>query len=439
MTQEERKLFAPDSGSSRDYLEGIREFGRSEDIPEAIRTAYSRLENNKKEYLENVTKRKELHKQFLLEPRAVKKDTKPFLYVLKQWNSYTPSLPPEDWHTGRKGGGYYLYCDDYGLVIDPGFNFIQNFLSQGFKLADINGVLISHAHNDHTIELEQICSLLERKNREKGYAQSIDIYFNLGSFKKYAALFDLGAGAPNYIKKIVLLNPHQQYKISSGFSFFTTTAKHHEVITAHYSLGFIFQCGEKLVRYTADTAWKLKQERENRDQAFAEAGLDLDDGVDVLLAHVGTIEEKEFDYDFGQELEVNEDRVFYEKHLGLLGTIAMIKLWRPKLAVLAEFGEELDLLRVPLSEDLQHSTGVRVVPGDIGLAIRLEDHAFWCQQCGRWEPIEELIFKRASRYQKVVYFGSNCVQELERQDVVERVAESPKKVEWDEEKEYETS
>jgi ribonuclease BN (tRNA processing enzyme) len=95
-------------------------------------------------------------------------------WVLRRWNSYTPILSCGE-NTGKraeysgkskisKGGGYFFKTEDCGIVIDPGFNFINNFEANGFLFQDIDHVLITHAHNDHTADLESLLTLLHKYN-----------------------------------------------------------------------------------------------------------------------------------------------------------------------------------------------------------------------------------------------------------------------------------
>ena len=87
-----------------------------------------------------------------------------YIEVLRRWNSYTP-IVADDYHIS-KGGGYYLKAGGYGIVIDPGFNFIDNFKGAKHKFHEIDVVIISHAHNDHTADLESILTLLYKYNED---------------------------------------------------------------------------------------------------------------------------------------------------------------------------------------------------------------------------------------------------------------------------------
>ena len=55
-----------------------------------------------------------------------------------------------------EGGGMYLSYNGYGIVIDPGINFLQSFHSYGFSLQNIKCVIVTHSHIDHCADLEKI-------------------------------------------------------------------------------------------------------------------------------------------------------------------------------------------------------------------------------------------------------------------------------------------
>lgn len=86
-------------------------------------------------------------------------------YVLRRWNSFTPIVPDlKDKDRIYRGGGYFIWHNDKGTVIDPGFRFIRNFAEAGGRVADIDNIVITHAHNDHTADLESIFTVLYQHN-----------------------------------------------------------------------------------------------------------------------------------------------------------------------------------------------------------------------------------------------------------------------------------
>ena len=68
------------------------------------------------------------------------------LVILRRWQSYNPSVPRPD-RENIPGGGYFLLWEGKGIVIDPGYNFIQNFYDQGFSLEDIDAIVITTQMN----------------------------------------------------------------------------------------------------------------------------------------------------------------------------------------------------------------------------------------------------------------------------------------------------
>ena len=79
----------------------------------------------------------------------MKQKTKPLLeslnrggfFVLRRWGSYTPGVIQRS-----TGGGYFLIWNGKGIVIDPGFDFLSNFLRMGGCATDINAVILTHNH-----------------------------------------------------------------------------------------------------------------------------------------------------------------------------------------------------------------------------------------------------------------------------------------------------
>ena len=100
--------------------------------------------------------------------------------ALRRWNSYTPEI------SFSRGGGYFLFLpnnvggDDrltiggvyrktrLGVVVDPGFDFIHNFFSQGFSLDDIDVVVITHADADHINDFRGLADLLREREKRDG-------------------------------------------------------------------------------------------------------------------------------------------------------------------------------------------------------------------------------------------------------------------------------
>lgn len=101
------------------------------------------------------------------------------LVCARRYSSFFPFLPrPSAFHV--RGGGYFVrVLDDglvdravdfdlpqadskraFGIVIDPGPDFLDNLYRCGFGLADIDMVIVTHDHADHIASLDALLSLL---------------------------------------------------------------------------------------------------------------------------------------------------------------------------------------------------------------------------------------------------------------------------------------
>lgn len=296
-----------------------------------------------------------------------------FISILRKWNSYTPVFPSKEGN--NLGGGYFLFHKGKGIVIDPGFNFVENFYSEGFKIADIDAVLITHAHNDHTVDLESILSLIHKLNSTRTSARrrkkKIDLLINTGTFMKYSGWLSLkDKEAKNYVKSITVLQPGMTY-IYGGLKIHATNAKHNEIVSSKYCIGCIIEAtgrnGFKL-GMTGDTGWEHDGSIAKQFKAHE---------PNLMIVHLGTIKDEEFDY---VKATTPEGRLAChdENHLGILGVTNLLDDVRPKLAVISEFGEELRDVRTDIAEALTKTLRIQCLPGDIGLHIRLCDLAVAC-------------------------------------------------------------
>jgi hypothetical protein len=86
---------------------------------------------------------------------------------LRRYSSFFPFVPrPSAFRS--LGGGYLLRlhhkdrnCDaPFGVAVDPGPDFIDNLYRCGFGLGDVNMVILTHDHPDHSVDLAPILSLM---------------------------------------------------------------------------------------------------------------------------------------------------------------------------------------------------------------------------------------------------------------------------------------
>lgn len=110
--------------------------------------------------------------------------------VLRRWNSFTPRIPSSE---KIIGGGYFLQWNGKGIVIDPGFNYLENMKKKRINPGDVNAIIVTHSHPDHTADLEPILMMkAKRAERLKSYnlggEAPIDLFMSMDAAEKYRRL-----------------------------------------------------------------------------------------------------------------------------------------------------------------------------------------------------------------------------------------------------------
>ncbi len=91
------------------------------------------------------------------------------IICLRRWNSFSPNLGSHA--AATVGGGYFVRAWDgkngryIGIVIDPGYNFLENLFNEGFTIADVDLVVITHAHPDHIENFTNLLTLLRERDK----------------------------------------------------------------------------------------------------------------------------------------------------------------------------------------------------------------------------------------------------------------------------------
>ena len=326
--------------------------------------------------------------------------------VLRRWNSYTPIIA-DNYHIS-KGGGYFLRIKGKGIVIDPGFNFIDNFKGRKHIFQEIDAVFITHAHNDHTSDLESILTLLHKfnsrvkgdphvfqensirdelaKNADGGKGipydavkekdvqtafqtsprrKQLDIYLTQSTYQKYMGMLNLDS-KEDY--KLHTIGPEWKGEIN-GIKICAIPAKHHDLISDRDSVGFLFSGDNFSIVYTGDTGWSDEIEAAYKKIAN-DKHLYQDKAHKLLVAHIGGFKSYEKKYNGS---ETYDSRVFYKNHLGRLGLVKVNEVLEPNVCFVSEFGEELKGQRVKLAKIYDEVfDDTTFIAADIGLEMDLE-------------------------------------------------------------------
>lgn len=356
---------------------------------------------------------------FLRDRIRTENSTEFYLEILRRWNSYTP-IVADDYHIS-KGGGYFINAGGSGIVIDPGFNFIENFKGAGHTFAEINAVVISHAHNDHTADLESILTLLYKYNDEiknskdpavnsiynelleeqviskkqnkitgkeiedrfdkSGRRKIIDIFMPQSVFKKYGGLFDLFKRSDYHLHIIEKGRTDIELQPGCKLKMDVLGANHFDIISDCSSIGIVLHTDKSAIVYTGDTGWNTEIEKE-----YCKVAEKTKNKKSVLIAHLGGF--KEYEYEYATYVLANNtsaiEKSYYKNHLGRIGVAKVAEIIKPELCLISEFGEEFKEHRQEIAEiynnafnnerNVDDAQSVKFLPADIGLVYYLEDN-----------------------------------------------------------------
>lgn len=350
--------------------------------------------------LKRIRDREKSYEGYFSKPRTIKSDSN-FLVVLRRWNSFTPKIPNRE--RGKSGGGYFLVWKGKGIVIDPGFDFMDNFDREGYSIRDIDAIVLTHAHTDHTADLESMLNLLyELSERVKG-EHKVDLFMNLGTVNKFIGWVSRLEGIGN----IVSLNAGDSIS-PKGYQWTLNvkSAKHDELI-GKSAVGLVFELnggskGALKLGVTGDTGWSSSIQNQYR-------------GCKLLILHLGSIGLNEFD----EKLSLRSKERRYNGHLGLIGTISMVKSLKPSLSIISEFGEELGTDRCYIAKTIDRAFGQdkRCLTGDIGLQVRLPDLAVYCNLCEDYKKCENIQEMSIKAREEIIY----CCSSHTLQDAIDKL------------------
>ncbi|HEG43211.1 MAG TPA: tetratricopeptide repeat protein [Phycisphaerales bacterium] len=292
------------------------------------------------------------------------------LSILRGWSSAVTLLEGSEqlW----RGGGYFIKWQDKGIVIDPGFDFLRNFHDAGYHGREIDAVLITHNHTDHTADLRSIDDL----RYELYFRRNKDPHRKI---KPYLLMWDEDSN-----EKIKLPIPKAAHRFSPiiftvGLCDPTCTIKKKHDLPFHVKY-FPVEHGEGIINNPVGFKVVLKDGNKNAltigftgdTEYFEGLGKHLS-GCDILIGHISQPERAEF----------TDTKHRKKNHLGYNGLVELIKAAKPKLTLVGEFWGGIGDYRIDLVQCLRERTGCNeILPAGIGLNVRLPSLEVECTNCG---------------------------------------------------------
>ncbi len=335
------------------------------------------------------------YEKYIAGPDSTRDDT---LSILRGWSSAVTLLEGSE---GRwRGGGCFLKWQGYGIVIDPGFDFLRSFHDAGYHGREINAVVISHNHPDHNSDLKGIDDLRYELFKRLAMTEKA------GS-QPYVPLWDQDtdgatkfgiAKAPHRHEPVVLPcgfpQPINLRDHATKIPVCITPFKVNHGSDVPHAMGMVVELldrnGKPSLRigYTADTGY------------FDDLCKHLA-GCDLLIANISqpSIE------------ELQDASKLKEVHLGYRGTARLLRECKPKLALIGEFWAGFADLRISLVKALrQRSRAEAILPAGLGMHLRLPTLEIECTQCGKPTPFTQVkIAPPADNFGNLAYLCPDCM------------------------------
>ncbi len=232
----------------------------------------------------------------------------------------------------RKSGGIWLSLDDTNILIDPGPGSLIRCLSSKPKLnpMDLDGILLSHRHLDHSNDINIIIEAMTNG----GFKKKGIVFAPIDALKDDPVILKY---VRNYVEKIEILKEKGTYKI--GNISFSTPVKHDHGVETY---GFNIYGKNQSLSIITDTKYFQ--------------GLESYYKENILIINIVLFEGRN-----------------YINHLSLDDVEKIISTNKPKLAIITHFGMTIIKSKPwEIADKLSIKTRVKVIAAGDGMELDLD-------------------------------------------------------------------
>lgn len=332
---------------------------------------------------------------------------------LRGWSSATTLLEGgADCHWS--GGGYFLKWQGKGVVIDPGFDFLDNFHDAHYNGREIDAVMVSHNHPDHNYDLRSVDDLRYELYRRWKELKS------MATTDPASAAMLKECGDRDLSKCFIVLDDDtkglfSEAKVPHRGTAASFTRSDYEERRWRPKMNSLPVSLEHFpVIHTPDVphavGMRLRLHRDGADDLVLgyTGDTEYNDGLpahlmgcDILLAHISMPDYQEY-----------TDAAHQKKgHLGYNGLAKLIAATKPKLVLVGEFWAGLADLRIELVQGLRRRTALNaILPTGLGFHLNLPDLTVECTNCRKPVAHSDVKITPATEaFGPLGYLCSRCI------------------------------